>query len=395
MEEMPDGRQWHCPDCSNKQHICLICNQVGNDQASNMFPLAKKDDVFCCSMARCGRYYHKHCLDTIPGKVTLFTATLGETRTAPTKFRCPQHYCSACDVRYTSGGSMMMKCNRCESSYHMTCVDKAKTQRISKHNIVCERHCPEGQTYRWTKAIGSVNDDDGDDNDDIDPDDVGVANPPKRPRLKEDLISLDDQCDAQWAVGDVKKGEMMPSCSLCSKPWEHRGIEGEMLPPFFVGASGGGTRVWVHEECANFSPEVFIDEKQRYCNVVSAIKRSRRTSCAGCDKSGATIGCIVGTCKSSFHLGCAFESGWTFAAGDSTYICPKHRLGENESDTWCYCKTPEDKGGFWMACDQCENWFHPRCISLTNEIAKSFQIYRCPCCREKSGMVPLSLDDVE
>mgnify|MGYP002841076412 CR=1 FL=1 len=140
---------------------------------------------------------------------------------------------------------MMMKCNRCERSCHMTCVDKSKTQRISKSNIVCERHCPEGQTYRWTKTIGSVNDDDEDEED---PNDAGIANPPKRPRLKEDLIALNDPCDLQWTPNDVdvesgksdesgESSESMPSCSLCSKPWEHRGIEGKMLPPFFVGAT--------------------------------------------------------------------------------------------------------------------------------------------------------------
>ena len=40
---------------------------------------------------------------------------------------------------------MMMKCNRCESSYHLTCLDKTKTQRISKTSIVCAKHCPEGR----------------------------------------------------------------------------------------------------------------------------------------------------------------------------------------------------------------------------------------------------------
>ena len=145
----------------------------------------------------------------------------------------------------------------------------------------------------------------------------------------------------------------------------------------------------------NFAPEVFVDEKERYCNVVSAIKRSRRTSCAACSNGGATIGCIVGSCKSSYHLGCAFESGWTFAAGDSTYICPKHRLSDGQEDTWCYCKTPVDNGGFWMQCDCCENWFHPRCVSLKKDLAENLLVYRCPCCREKEGMAGLSLDDLD
>ena len=102
--------------------------------------------------------------------------------------------------------------------------------------------------------------------------------------------------------------------------------------------------VYVHEQCANFAPEVFVDEQERYCNVLSAIKRGRRTTCGGggrsaggsggsesgggCGRAGATIGCVVGQCKKSFHLGCAFDSGWRFAAGDSTFICPTHRLDD-------------------------------------------------------------------
>jgi hypothetical protein len=104
--------------------------------------------------------------------------------------------------------------------------------------------------------------------------------------------------------------------------------------------------VYVHEQCANFAPEVFVDEQERYCNVLSAIKRGRRTACGGggrsagsagsgggsesggCGRAGATIGCVVGQCKKSFHLGCAFDSGWRFAAGDSTFICPTHRLDD-------------------------------------------------------------------
>ena len=368
MDEMPDGRQWFCPDCQNKKHICLICGLVGTDAQSNTFPFAKKDDGFCCSMVRCGRYYHKSCLESKSEKVTFFTGTVGEARSVPSKFRCPQHYCATCDVIKTSGGSMMMKCNRCECSYHMTCVDKSKTQRISKSNIVCEKHCPEGQTYRWTKTIGSRSQEEDDLELAMNEDARNAANPPKRPRLNDALVPLHDPYDPNWSGAEGGEGaedstssssstssSQMPACSLCAKPWEHKGVEGKMLGPFYVGSG----KAWVHEECANFAPEVFVDEKNRYCNVVSAVKRSRRTSCGDCSQGGATIGCIVGTCKSSYHLGCAFDSGWTFAAGDSTFICPKHRL-DDSIETWCYCKTPVDRGGFWMQCNMCENWFHPR-----------------------------------
>jgi hypothetical protein len=319
--------------------------------------------------------------------VTFFKATIGNNRGTPTKFRCPQHYCHACDVVKTSGGSMMMKCNRCESAYHMTCLDKTKTQRISKQNIVCEKHCPEGQVYKWRYNMNQTGDEVGEIVEES-------ANPPKRPKIYKNQVDLYDPCEVNFQDKDEDK-EQGHKCALCSKPFNEKGIEGKMLPPFFLSASSAARKIRVHEECANFCPEVFVDEKGRYCNVIAAVKRGRRTSCGACGRSGATIGCVVGKCKFSYHVGCAFDSGWKFAAGDSTFICPTHRLDDQQTDTWGHCLTPVDNGGFWMQCESCENWFHPKCVSMKNEVAKSFQTYRCPCCREKYGIVPLTLEDVD
>ena len=55
MDSMPKGEKWFCPDCSNKTHLCLVCNEIGNAQTSNKYPFAAKDDVFSCSMPNCGR----------------------------------------------------------------------------------------------------------------------------------------------------------------------------------------------------------------------------------------------------------------------------------------------------------------------------------------------------
>ena len=170
-----------------------------------------------------------------------------------------------------------------------------------------------------------------------------------------------------------------------------------MIPKAFKLVSRGKQKLyWVHENCAAYSPEVFQDEEGRWCNVLEAIKRSRSTRCAACKKSGATIGCIFGKCKDSYHLGCAHATGWTFASGTSTLICPKHRLDYNAPggrDTWCLCKTPEDTGGFWMCCDTCENWFHPKCVSMPQNLAKSLLVYQCPLCRESEGGIPLGAAD--
>ncbi len=428
LDSVPEGDTWECSDCLEKKHLCLICGKVGNDTPANRFPIAGENDVFLCSMHSCGRYYHKKCLESRPaGEVLFYGQSMDEAQSsssssslAKTKFRCPQHFCHVC---HNEVGSMLLKCNRCANAVHMCCVDKSKCQRISKQHIVCADHCPEGVRYHWKQKNNnrselwlpdesSSSESDEEPEVEIDMDLYNQANPPKRVRT-EDLPKLYDDFDPEWELG--KEGCATPDCcALCRKafvevdPAANSVVEGPMIAkPFRLipkgkGKGGGGKRsvevklLWVHENCAAYSPEVFQDEEGRWCNVLDAVKRSRGTRCAACNKSGATIGCIFGKCKDSFHLGCAHASGWTFASGDSTLICSKHRLdyaAPGGRDTWCLCKTPEDTGGFWMCCDTCENWFHPRCVSMPNNLAKSLLSYQCPLCRESEGGVPLGAED--
>ena len=39
---------------------------------------------------------------------------------------------------------------------------------------------------------------------------------------------------------------------------------------------------------------------------------------------------------------------------------------------YCLCQIPEtdDKGSFWLGCENCENWFHPKCVGLPVARAK-------------------------
>ena len=171
-----------------------------------------------------------------------------------------------------------------------------------------------------------------------------------------------------------------------------------MIPKAFKLVSRGKNRscTGVHENCAAYSPEVFQDEEGDGAMCWKRLSGRGARRCAACKKSGATIGCIFGKCKDSYHLD-AHATGWTFASGTSTFsICPKHRLDYNAPggrDTWCLCKTPEDTGGFWMCCDTCENWFHPKCVSMPQNLAKSLLVYQCPFCRESEGGYPLGAAD--
>ena len=225
-----------------------------------------------------------------------------------------------------------------------------------------------------------------------------------------------DDVDLEWD-GDLEA----ETCALCHGA--HNGSEGQgpLLPHPIVmvkNADGEVTqRVWVHEACANLSPEVFKNGDDAYCNLIKSIRRGRLIKCHGCSQRGATIGCFEPKCPKSFHAICALNDGWNFAAMGGTHLfaCKTHRknglkqlgIGEEggggnkkkkmkkerpqKQDTpseelYCLCQKPMDENTdeFWLGCEGgCDGWFHPQCIGLSEEAAKAKDDYTCASCVKK------------
>lgn len=40
---------------------------------------------------------------------------------------------------------------------------------------------------------------------------------------------------------------------------------------------------------------------------------------------------------------------------------------------------------FYVGCDDCEGWFHPTCVGITQEEAEASDTYVCPTCRSKGS----------
>ena len=70
LKVLPEGDTWYCPDCTNKQHVCLHCNKVGLMQTPGLTRIAEENSVFPCSGPRCGRFYHLECLKELNDVVT-------------------------------------------------------------------------------------------------------------------------------------------------------------------------------------------------------------------------------------------------------------------------------------------------------------------------------------
>ena len=54
-------------------------------------------------------------------------------------------------------------------------------------------------------------------------------------------------------------------------------------------------------------------------------------------------------------------------------------------DLYCLCRQPYQNGIFMIGCDQCDDWYHPACVGLTEPQANKIKKYICPRCCKRDG----------
>ena len=58
---------------------------------------------------------------------------------------------------------------------------------------------------------------------------------------------------------------------------------------------------------------------------------------------------------------------------------------ESEQDLLCVCQQPYNVDTAMVSCDMCEDWYHLRCVGVTQTAAKSMKKYVCPVCTALKG----------
>ena len=58
---------------------------------------------------------------------------------------------------------------------------------------------------------------------------------------------------------------------------------------------------------------------------------------------------------------------------------------ENEQELLCVCQQPYNVDTAMVSCDMCEDWYHLRCVGITQTAAKSMKKYVCPVCTALKG----------
>jgi hypothetical protein len=113
-------------------------------------------------------------------------------------------------------------------------------------------------------------------------------------------------------------------CVLCGKP-EEKSSAANSLGELMLVKLTNMNNVWVHDQCAKWSPDVYDPNGDGILEgVKDAIRRGRMIRCKHCNERGATLGCLVDTCRSSYHLPCARECGCNLKLDPYEVFCPKH-----------------------------------------------------------------------
>ncbi|VDP77390.1 unnamed protein product, partial [Schistosoma curassoni] len=93
------------------------------------------------------------------------------------------------------------------------------------------------------------------------------------------------------------------------------------------------------------------------------------------------IGCDL--CRDWFHFECVgLDPKDSDKLGDSWHCpdCKQAELKANEM-LYCVCRTPYEPTRVYIACDGCDEWYHPECVGLTPEQAVNHtDTYLCPTC---------------
>ncbi|XP_060074835.1 nucleosome-remodeling factor subunit NURF301-like [Ylistrum balloti] len=101
------------------------------------------------------------------------------------------------------------------------------------------------------------------------------------------------------------------------------------------------------------------------------------------------IGCDL--CSNWFHGDCVGISEERAKTID-TYVCGECKKQKETAteELYCLCRTPYDEAQFYIGCDRCQDWFHGRCVGVSQGEADHIDTYICPNCMRKEEADPIS-----
>ncbi|PWA63551.1 zinc finger, PHD-type [Artemisia annua] len=112
---------YKCENCRYNLHQCFVCGELGSsDESSNT-------EVFQCSAATCGHFYHPKCVAKLLQKDNEAEPQVLERKIAGGyPFICPAHKCAVCKQIENENVEdfQFAVCCRCPTSYHRKCLPR-------------------------------------------------------------------------------------------------------------------------------------------------------------------------------------------------------------------------------------------------------------------------------
>lgn len=131
-----------------------------------------------------------------------------------------------------------------------------------------------------------------------------------------------DQSEKQSTMTGSWKCEFCHSSEIneCAGPLLHY-LNGE---PVMDGQAWKSNVLHVHEKCIEWAPQAFFDG-DIVKNLENELARSSKIKCGVCGLKGAALGCLVRSCRQSFHFPCARGiPGCRWDEGKFVMLCPSH-----------------------------------------------------------------------
>ncbi|CAN4113706.1 unnamed protein product [Withania somnifera] len=81
----------------------------------------------------------------------------------------------------------------------------------------------------------------------------------------------------------------------------------------------------VHTKCIDWAPQVYYDG-DIIKNLEAELGRASKLKCSVCGLKGAALGCLVKSCRRSYHMPCAFEiQDCRWDCDNFVMLCPSHK----------------------------------------------------------------------
>ncbi|XVF70768.1 hypothetical protein PTKIN_Ptkin11bG0188800 [Pterospermum kingtungense] len=123
-----------CKNCEFNRHQCYACGKLGSSDKS------AGAEVFRCSNATCGHFYHPHCVAKLLHKGDKVAEEQHAQKiSAGEFFTCPIHKCCVCQQGENKKVEELQfaLCRRCPTSYHRKCLPREIAfEDIEKEDII-------------------------------------------------------------------------------------------------------------------------------------------------------------------------------------------------------------------------------------------------------------------